>query len=150
LGPQPENSITGWIMQQAFEFRHVYQPIYLADEPGDAVDAVWFKTIGPVPDDPQLHTALLAYASDYNLLYPIYRKHGLVPGSPTLRTASLDHAMWFHRPPRVDEWMLYVTASPTATGGRGLAMGRIFNRAGELLASVAQEGTIRVGSKPIG
>jgi acyl-CoA thioesterase-2 len=148
LGPQSENSITGWMTQQAFEFRHVFEPVYLPHEPGQPFDAVWFKTIGPVPDDPELHTALLAYASDFNLLYAIYRRHGVSPGSPDLNPASLDHAMWFHRRPRVDEWMLYVLESPTATGGRGLAQARIYSRDGVLLASAAQEGTIRVGPKP--
>ncbi len=148
LGDRTDNFIAGWMTQQAFEFRHVFEPVYLPHEPSEAVDAVWFKALGPVPDDPELHTALLAYASDFNLLYPIYRRHGVVPGTPTLNPASLDHAMWFHRQPTVDEWMLYVSESPTATGGRGLAQGRIFSREGVLLATVAQEGTIRVGPKP--
>ncbi|MCU1414990.1 MAG: tesB [Microbacteriaceae bacterium] len=148
LATQSDNPLLAWVIHQAFEFRTVYEPAYLPHEPSDPFDAVWFKTRGAVADDPDLHTALLAYASDYNLLFPIYRKHGVAPGSVDVKPASLDHAMWFHRQARVDEWMLYVAESPNATGGRGLALGRIYSRDGVLLASVAQEGTIRVGPFP--
>jgi acyl-CoA thioesterase-2 len=125
--------------------RHVDSPIYLSVE-GDSVghQAVWMKTLGTLPDDPNLHRAALAYASDYTILEPIYRRHGIAWVTPGLKTASLDHAMWWHRFGRVDEWMLYVQESPSGHGGRGLSLGRIYSRDGALLASVAQEGMVRV------
>jgi acyl-CoA thioesterase-2 len=134
-----------WANERPFDIRHLTSPIYLAVE-GEQVahQAVWLKTIGPLPDDPQLHRAALAYASDYSILEPIMRRHGVAWATPGLRAASLDHAMWWHRPGRVDEWLLYVQESPNARGGRGLSFGRIYNRAGQLLASVAQEGMVRV------
>jgi acyl-CoA thioesterase-2 len=107
------------------------------------------KTIGPMPDDPNLHRAALAYASDYTLLEPPLRRHGLSWISPGLSVASLDHAMWWHRPARVDEWLLYVAESPSAQGARGLSIGKIFNRHGDLVASVAQEGMIRIPEKSL-
>jgi acyl-CoA thioesterase-2 len=82
--------------------------------------------------------------SDYSILEPIFRRHGLAWSTPGIKVASLDHAMWFHRFGRVDEWVLYVQESPTATGGRGLSQGRIYSRDGVLLASVAQEGMVRL------
>ena len=113
--------------------RHIEKSIYFYVE-GEHVahQAIWFKTIGPLPDDQIIHNAALAYASDYSLLEPIYRRHGLVWSHPGLMVASLDHAMWFHRPARADQWLLYVQDSPNARGGRGLGLGKIFNRAGEL------------------
>ena len=98
----------------------------------------------PLPDDPNIHRAALAYASDYAILEPVLRKHGVAWSNPGLKVASLDHAMWWHRFARADEWLLYVQESPTAIGGRGLAQGRIYSRDGVLAASVAQEGMIRV------
>ena len=97
-----------------------------------------------MPSDQGLHRAALAYASDYTLLESILRQHGLSWITPGMSVASLDHAMWWHRPVRVDEWLLYVQRSPSASGARGLSTGQIFNRAGELVATVAQEGMVRV------
>ena len=91
-----------------------------------------------------LNAAALAYASDFNLLEPVLRHHELTWQTPGLRVASLDHAMWWHHRVRVDEWMLYVQESPAAQGGRGLGYGRIFAQDGTLLATVAQEGMVRV------
>ncbi len=102
------------------------------------------RAIGRLPDDPALHRAALAYASDYSILESVLRRHGVQWLTEGLKIASLDHAMWFHRPARVDEWLLYLQESPSASGGRGLAFGRIFTRDGILAATVAQEGTIRV------
>ena len=104
------------------------------------------KTFGPMPDDPNLHRAALAYASDYTLLESVLRKHGLSWMTPGMSVASLDHAMWWHRPVRVDEWMLYVQESPSAQGARGLATGKIFSRDGQHVATVAQEGMVRIPS----
>jgi acyl-CoA thioesterase-2 len=105
---------------------------------------VWIRAIGRLPDDPAVHLASLAYASDYSILESIYRRHGLSWATPGIKAASLDHAMWFHRFGRADEWMLYVQESTSAQGGRGLSLGRIYSRDGVLLASVAQEGMVRV------
>ena len=134
-----------WAKGRPFDMRHIEKSIYFYIE-GEHVahQAIWFKTIGPLPDDQILHNAALAYASDYSLLEPIYRRHGLAWSHPGLMVASLDHAMWFHRPARVDEWLLYVQDSPNARGARGLSLGKIFNRAGELVATVAQEGLVRI------
>jgi acyl-CoA thioesterase-2 len=134
-----------WATERPFDMRHVDSPIYLSVE-GDPVghQAVWMKTLGSLPDDPNLHRAALAYASDYTILEPIYRRHGLAWVTPGLKTASLDHAMWWHRFGRVDEWMLYVQETPSGQGGRGLSLGRIYSHDGVLLASVAQEGMVRV------
>ena len=134
-----------WASQRPFDLRHIPSPIYLSVE-GARVEhqAVWLKSIGQLPDDPNLHRAALAYASDYSILEPVLRRHGIPWATPGLKTASLDHAMWWHRPGRVDEWVLYVQESPNAIGGRGLSFGRMYSRDGRLLATVAQEGMIRV------
>ncbi|MCC6375899.1 MAG: acyl-CoA thioesterase II [Microbacteriaceae bacterium] len=133
-----------WASGRAFEMRHVEDPIYLTGSSGQvAHQAIWMKAIGKLPDDPVLHRAAMVYASDFTLLESVLRRHGLAWANPGLKVASLDHAMWWHRDGRADEWMLYVQESPNAIGGRGLALGRIFNREGTLLASVAQEGMIR-------
>ncbi|ANF30517.1 acyl-CoA thioesterase II [Leifsonia xyli] len=134
-----------WASQRPFDMRHVTSPVYLSVE-GERVahQSVWFRTIGDMPDDPALHRAALAYASDYTIMESVMRRHGIAWATPGLKAASLDHAMWWHRPARVDEWLLYVQESPTAGGGRGLSNGRIFSRDGRLVASVAQEATIRL------
>ena len=105
--------------------------------------SVWFRAAGPMPDDQLLHTALLAFASDYTLLESVIRRHGL-SWAHGLKTASLDHAMWFHRPVRTDQWLLYTQESPSASGARGMGMGRIFTSDGVLVASTAQEGMMRL------
>jgi acyl-CoA thioesterase-2 len=134
-----------WAEGRPFDMRHVPSPIFLSVEgPRVAHQAVWMRAIGTLPDDPNLHRAALAYASDYSILEPIFRRHGVAWSTPGLKAASLDHAMWFHRFGRADEWLLYVQESPNATGGRGLSLGRIYSRDGRLIASVAQEGMVRV------
>jgi len=134
-----------WATERPFDLRHVPSPVFFSVD-GDAVphQAVWLKAIGPMPDDENLHRAALAYASDYSILEPIMRAHGISWATPGLKAASLDHAMWWHRFARVDEWLLYVQESPNAKGGRGLSLGRIYTREGMLVASVAQEGMVRV------
>jgi acyl-CoA thioesterase-2 len=145
LGPIDHPVAQFWATSRAFDIRHVEQPIYLRADPHRTPrQALWMKTIGPMPDDDNLHRAARAYASDDSLLEPVLRGHGLEWTDPGLRMASLDHAMWWHRPVRVDEWLLYVQESPTASGGRGLSTGRIFSRDGVLVASIAQEGMVRV------
>ena len=107
----------------------------------------WFRTAAPLPDDAALHRAVIAYASDFTLLGTSALPHGLSWARGELKGASLDHALWFHRPARADEWLLYATDSPWSGAGRGFNRGRIFNRAGELVASVAQEGVVRKARK---
>jgi acyl-CoA thioesterase-2 len=104
---------------------------------------IWLRAAGSVPDDVVLNTCVLTYASDLTLLGVALVPHGLLIGSRQIQPASLDHSMWFHRPFRADEWMLYDQHSPSASGGRGFATGRVFSRTGTLIASVAQEGLIR-------
>jgi acyl-CoA thioesterase-2 len=109
----------------------------------DPRHAVWFRTVDRVPDDPQLHRWLLAYASDWSLAGTALRPHGKAWDDEDMIVASLDHALWFHRPARVDGWLLYAMDSPTAQGARGLARGQIFDAGGRLVASVAQEALVR-------
>jgi len=134
-----------WSKDKAIDLRHVEGAIYI--HPGRqfaARQSVWLKAIGTMPDDPLVNAAVLAYCSDYSLLEPVLRKHGLAWSDRRLRVASLDHAMWFHRPGRADEWTLYTQSSPSASGGRGLVAGRMFTADGVLLATVAQEGMMRL------
>ncbi|WP_022834876.1 acyl-CoA thioesterase II [Salisaeta longa] len=112
--------------------------------PTTPVSYRWLRTHGPMPDDPLLHQAVLAYASDYGLLGTALRPHGLSFVQPNLQLASLDHAIWFHRPFRTDEWLLYAMDSPAADQARGFTRGQIFAQDGTLVASVAQEGLMRV------
>lgn len=134
-----------WSKARPFDLRHVGEPIYLQPAKVATADQmIWFKAISPIPEEQKLQTAALAYASDYTILESVLKRHGLSWAHPGLNTASLDHAMWFHAPARVNEWMLYVQHSPAATSGRGLAMGSIFAQDGTLLASIAQEGMVRV------
>jgi len=134
-----------WSKDKAIDLRHVEGAIYI--QPGRqraAQQSVWLKAIGQMPDDALVHAAVLAYCSDYSLLEPVLRRHGLAWSDRRLRAASLDHAMWFHRPGRADDWTLYTQSSPSASSGRGLAAGRMFNADGILLATVAQEGMLRL------
>jgi acyl-CoA thioesterase-2 len=134
-----------WSNARPFDLRHVSDSVYLRPAKEQVANQmVWFKALSPLPQDKFLHTAALAYASDYSILESIMRRHGLSWAHPGLNSASLDHAMWFHRPTLVDQWHLYVQQSPSAQSGRGLSFGKIFNQQGELVASVAQEGMIRI------
>ena len=134
-----------WSYERPFDIRHIDAPLYLSNDGArEPRNAVWMRSLGPLPDDPDLHRAALAYASDYTLLEPILRPHGLSWTHRGMSVASLDHAMWWHRPVKMDEWLLYVQTSPSASGARGLATGRIFSRDGHLVASVAQEGMLRI------
>jgi acyl-CoA thioesterase II len=138
----------GWAKTRPVDFRYGHIPQNGEPHPhasGDQV--VWFKTLATLPDDPQLHRAVLAYISDSTLLEPILARHDVSWTTPGLRVASLDHAMWFHRFARVDQWLAYVQHSPTAQNGRGLAQGKIYDRVGTLIATVAQEGMVRVPSR---
>jgi acyl-CoA thioesterase-2 len=138
-------SVRSWVSECPFDIRHISSPIFLRVE-GEHVphQAVWMRAVGQLPDNLNVHRAALAYASDYTILESIFGAHGVPWGTPGLKAASLDHAMWWHRAGRVDEWMLYAQESPSAVGGRGLALGKFFRRDGILVASVAQEGMVRV------
>lgn len=105
---------------------------------------VWFRAAGALPDDPALHRYVLAYASDFHFLPTAVQPHGVSWLSPGMQMASLDHSIWFHRPFRMDEWLLHVVESPSASGGRGLVRGQFFSQDGRLVASTAQEGLIRL------
>lgn len=130
---------------RAIEQRHVEGNLYLAPAAEQvARQHVWLRAIGRLPDDPLVHQAVLAYASDYSLLEPVIRRHGITWTDPRLRPASLDHSMWFHRPGRADDWVLYASQSPSAQGGRGLGVGTMYAADGCLIATVAQEGMLRV------
>ncbi|WP_334147905.1 acyl-CoA thioesterase [Microbacterium sp.] len=140
----PEGT-TRMLSERAADIRHIDHPLYLpsSDEKVPR-QGVWMRMRAPMPDDPRLHRAALAYLSDMTIQESILRAHGVFWALPGLKVASLDHAMWWHRPVRVDEWLLYMQESPNARGGRGLATGRIYSRDGALVASVAQEIMIRV------
>jgi acyl-CoA thioesterase-2 len=130
-----------------FEFRSV-QPLRFPDpEPGEPRLDVWFRAVDSVGEDPRRHAALLAYVSDYHLIGAAMRPHGYGLGSRGIVVASIDHAMWFHRPLHVDKWLLYSIESPVAAGARGFARASIFTEDGVLVASTAQEGLIRVTAR---
>ena len=112
-------------------------------EPRPPSRLVWMKAAGSLPDDPALHAYLLAYASDFAFVTTAMLPHGKSWLTPGMQVASIDHVMWFHRPFRIDEWLLYVMDSPAAQGARGLARGAVFTRDGKLVASSAQEGLMR-------
>ena len=143
----PEAQHVAWA--RPVEMRHVEGNLFVV--PGServAQNHVWLRARGPLPDDPLIHDAVLAYASDYSLLEPVLRRHGRAWSEQGMRVASLDHAMWFHRRARADDWILYAQASPSAQGGRGLATGRMFAADGTLIATVAQEGMMRFKDLP--
>ena len=127
-----------------FELRSVNARDDLRPEKQPPLQNVWFRLVEPIDDSPDLHRAMLAYASDFNLIGTTMLPHGISFLQSNVQVASLDHAMWFHRPFRADEWLLYSCDSPTAQGARGLARGMIFTADGRLVASTAQEGMIRV------
>jgi len=120
-----------------------------SDRAGAARLRVWLRAAGRLPELPLIHAAVLAYASDMTLLGSAVVPHGIRLGDPRLFSASLDHAMWFHRPFRADEWLLHDQWSPSASGGRGMGMGKIFDAAGNLVASTVQEGLIRINEPEV-
>jgi acyl-CoA thioesterase-2 len=128
-----------------FEFR-MAQPLTHLIEPGKHPPArqIWFRLPDRIPDDESLHRRLLAYVSDYYLLDTAVLPHGMSFLSSKVILASIDHAMWFHRPLRVDDWLLYALDSPSASGARGFGRGSVFARDGRLVASTAQEGLVRL------
>jgi acyl-CoA thioesterase-2 len=145
LGTVDQPVAAFWTQTSAFDIRHVQESIYLepAHEQTDR-QMVWMRARGPVPDDQVLHRALLAYACDQVMLEPLLRRHGASWATPGMSIASLDHAMWFHRTVHVDDWLLYVQSAPSAQGGRGLTAARVYRQDGTLVASIAQEGMLRL------
>ncbi len=129
--------------ERPIEIRPVEVRNPLHPTPCEPLRHMWYRAVDHLPDDPALHRYLLAYASDFSFLGTSMNPHGVSPFTPGIQIASLDHVMWFHRPFRCDEWLLYVVDSPSASGGRGLVRGQFFDRAGHLVASCAQEGLIR-------
>jgi acyl-CoA thioesterase II len=129
--------------ERPIELRPVEYSRYLSREPKEPKFNVWIRTTGRLPDDPAIHQCVLAYASDMTLLDSALIAHGRTVFERSIQAASLDHALWFHRPFRADDWLLYAQDSPNASGARGFSRGLIFARDGTLVASVAQEGLIR-------
>lgn len=127
-----------------FEFRHIYPRSEFNPPKRPPYQQVWFRLSDRAPDAPELHRSMLAYASDFHLIGTATFPHGISYFQSNVQMASLDHALWFHRPFRVDEWLLYACDSPTAQGARGMARGLIYTRDGILVASTAQEGLIRL------
>jgi acyl-CoA thioesterase II len=129
--------------ERPIELRPVEFKRYLSREPMEPAFNVWIRATGRLPDSPAIHQCVLAYASDMTLLDSSLIAHGRTVFDGSIQAASLDHALWFHRPFRADEWLLYAQDSPSASGARGFSRGLIFSRDGTLVASVAQEGLVR-------
>lgn len=134
-----------WAHGRAVDVRHVEGALYLEpSERHEPSQHLWMRTLSGLPDDPLTGAAVLAYVSDYTLLESAMRANGVAWVTPGYRAASLDHAMWFHRPVHLDDWILYAQESPSSQNGRGLGLGRMFSRDGTLVATVAQEGMMRI------
>ncbi|MEV8512428.1 acyl-CoA thioesterase II [Dactylosporangium sp. NPDC051484] len=133
------------VVPRPIDMRYVGEPGWVrpGDRPAEARQRVWMRLDGKLPDDPVLHTCVLTFASDMTLLDSVLSAHGAVWGPGGFVGASLDHAMWFHRPFRADEWFLYDCVSPSASGARGLATGRMFSLDGRHIATAVQEGLLR-------
>lgn len=139
----PDNVRRYWGRKRPIELRPVELTHYISPEPLPPRQDVWMRALGPVPAQPAIRAALLAYMSDMTLLDTSLFAHGRSIFDPALQVASLDHAMWFHRADPLDDWLLYTQDSPSTSGSRGFTRGSIYNRKGALIASVAQEGLIR-------
>lgn len=131
------------LADRPIEIRPVQVIDPLRPKPAPPKRQLWYRALGRLPDDPAVHRYMLAYASDFQFLVTALQPHGVSWLTPGMQVASLDHAMWFHRPFRADEWLLYDVVSPSASGARGFVTGRFFDQQGRLVASVAQEGLTR-------
>lgn len=140
----PEEMRKMMMRPRPIEMRGVDGDPYLGGVAKDPKSMVWFRAKAPIGEDAHMHQAILAYASDMNLLSTAMRPHKVHWDTPGLQSASLDHATWFHKPSNFNEWHLYVQDSPSAAGGRGFILGSIYDRQGVLVASVAQEGLMRM------
>jgi acyl-CoA thioesterase-2 len=145
LFPSISEPVRGWYARERpLEVRVVDMKARLAPDHAHHTDfRVWMRATGPLPDDPAIHRCVLAYASDLTLLDTSMVPHGRSVMEGDMMAASLDHALWFHRPFRADEWLLFAQDTPSASGARGFARGLVFDQRGRLVASVAQEGLIR-------
>lgn len=132
------------IADSPIEIRPVEPLNYLKPGVRKPMSAAWYRASSALPDVDAMHRYLLAYASDFSFLSTSMYPHGVTWLTPGMQVASLDHSMWFHRPFRMDEWLLHVVESPSASGGRGLVRGRFFTKDGHLVATTAQEGLIRM------
>jgi acyl-CoA thioesterase-2 len=149
LDHAPEGVRRYWQRPRPIELRPVDLRHFLSRDALAPNQNVWVRATGALPDDPDIHRCVLAYASDMTLLDTALFAHGRMIFDPDLQAASLDHALWFHRPFRADEWLLYAEDSPSASGARGFTRGSLFTRDGTLVASVAQEGLVRVRRHPL-
>ncbi|MDW6022024.1 acyl-CoA thioesterase II [Mesorhizobium sp. BAC0120] len=144
----PDNIRRYWQRDRPIEMKPVILEHYTSREKLPPVQQIWIRFTGPVPDDRATRSVVLAYLSDMTLLDTSTFAHGRVVFDPDIQAASLDHAMWFHRPHNLDGWLLYSQDSPSASGARGFTRGLIFAQDGTLVASVAQEGLIRLRRLP--
>ena len=147
LAHLPENMRSYWERERPIEMRPVDVSRYFARQKGAPEQMVWMRASGRLPDTFPLHQCVLAYASDFTLLDTALIAHGKLMFDRDMQLASLDHALWFHRPFRADEWLLYAQDSPSSHGARGFCRGNVFTRDGRLIASVCQEGLMRELSK---
>lgn len=138
----PKDQYTWMTRERSIETRSALPHGFFSDEPSTEPNPVWIRANGDVPDDPDIHAQLLTYASDIAFVDNMHRPHRR-KDSPGIMLASLDHALWFHRPVRLDDWLLFHQDSPSAAGARGFARGSVYQRDGLHLASVAQEGVMR-------
>jgi len=141
--PADDEDVLWFEREQPVEQRYADPIDWLRPRAMEPRQRLWLRSRGRLPDDPSLHAIVLAYASDYSLLDAATMPHGITYSDDSMQIASLDHAMWFHRPFRADEWVLYVSDSPSTSNSRGFARGSLFDRDGRLIASVAQEGLLR-------
>ena len=148
LANMPEAIRRYYERERPIDLRPVEFTRYLGEKFDDGRFHVWIRTTGKLPDDPAIHQCVLAYASDMTLLDTTLVPHGRTLFDPDFMGASLDHALWFHRPFRADDWLLYAQDSPNLSGSCGFARGLIFARDGALVASVAQEGLVRLRRSP--
>ncbi len=139
----PDEIREKFICDRPIEIRPVHPVDYFNPDKRPPVNCSWFRTVGKMPDERTAHECLLAYASDFSLLGTCMLPHGVSWAQKNIQTASIDHAMWFHRDFRLDDWLLYAMDSPSASNARGLNLGNIFTRDRKLVASVAQESLIR-------
>jgi len=146
----PEKMRRYLTVKRPFEFRPVEPMDFLTNKPRPPLKHVWIKSVDALPSDRALHQNLLAYVSDYELLGTSTLPHGLTFGRGRIMMASLDHALWFHRDFRIDDWLLYAMDSPNSSGARGFSRGQFFTTDGTLVASSTQEGLVRVLSEEAG
>jgi acyl-CoA thioesterase-2 len=149
LANLPQSMRGYWQRERPIELRPVEIDRYLNRQKAKPLQHIWMRANGKLPDDPKLHQCILAYASDFTLLDTALIAHGRLLFDSDLQLASLDHALWLHRPFRADEWFLYVQDSPSAHGARGFCRGSVYTCDGTLVASVTQEGLIRLRSPAV-